>query len=1448
MLSNVAVVLCLLQVLCITADIDSGSFLIFNENHNKCIKVESATSMTVAICDPRAKEQQFRWASESRVLSLSLKLCLGATEIKDWVKVLLFECDESSELQHWQCKNETLFGLKDQDLHMNWGNRNERSIMIYKGSGLWSRWRIFGTKGDLCSKGFQEVFTIGGNAFGGPCQFPFKFQEKWYAECTKDGRTDGALWCATERDYDIAKKWGFCPSTASSGWDTDPVTGVKYQRNAQSVLTWYQARKSCQQQGADLLSIVELHEQSYISGLTNSLGTSLWIGLNSLDFESGWQWSNGNPFRYLNWAPGHPSSEPGLTCATLNAAKASKWESSVCTKKLGYICRKGNSTSLPPPPNKDQPSFCPSHWVPYAGNCYYLQRNKKMWKDALAACHKEGGDLASIHNIEEQSFVISQSGYLPTDVLWIGLNDLKNQLLFEWSDHSHVTFTQWQTDEPSHATNLQEDCVVIRGKDARWADHMCEKTYGYICKKKASTRPAEGAREEANPGCKLGSIRFGSYCYNIGSERKTFAEAKRTCSEAGAYVVDVADRYENAFLVSLVGLRPEKYFWTGLSNTVDINTFKWTTRRKVTFTHFNVGMPDRKQGCVAMTTGVVAGLWDVVSCSDKEKYICKKPAEGVHVTTVPPTTPALSCESGWTPASKRSVCYKLYKKSKAEKKNWPEARHFCRAIGGDLMSIHNMQDLNNAPFHSTDPAWIGLSLGTNAGFGWSDGSPFGFENWGYGEPNNHNDNEHLQKSTFTMDGTGMMCTVRPTRTGYARWAKVTHRPVSSWSCSSHSVTPKPEPVTVETVYNTTEDGWLLYNDSHYFINKDNLDMESARAVCKKSFGDLVVITGESERKFLWKLIVKGNEGQYFIGMTVNLDKSFSWVDGTPVTYTAWEHNEPNFANNDENCVSLYRTMGHWNDINCGMELPSICKRSNNFINATMAPTTIPKGGCAPEWLAFQGKCYKIVVGVDNKNWQDARKHCINQGGNLVSITKEREQAFLTMQMLRYNDNFWIGMNDVNWEMRFVWTDGKAISYTNWAKGHPVSMPDGRYSLNDETFDCVIMVGSNSKMTGLWKVEDCHSKHGFICKRNTDSQIAVPATTVLPKAFYKLGNDSYKLVAQKMKWDEARRQCQADDADLTSILNPVTQAYVNLQISKHNEPVWIGLNSNETGGRFKWVDNWLLFYTKWGTNEPKNNYACVYMDVDKTWKTAPCSNTYYSLCKRSPVVAPTEPPQLPGNCPEPKKQKTWIPFRGHCYSFMSSVVNNWAHASVECLKMRASLVSIEDPQESLFIQQNLELLQDGAKSFWIGLYKTREGEWMWIDNNVVDYVNWKTGMPKSDLCVDINSENGQWSTNSCGRYKSYICKTAKVITPTEKPPSVAQVVKEASHGSAGITVAVVLVVIAIVGLGAFLLFRKRIPIPVLGESTFDNKLYFNNPIRALVDTKGLVDNIEQNEHA
>ncbi|NXY91635.1 MRC1 protein, partial [Alcedo cyanopectus] len=87
-------------------------------------------------------------------------------------------------------------------------------------------------------------------------------------------------------------------------WTEDISTGTQYQINSELALSWHQARKNCQQQNAELLSITEIHEQAYVAELTKNFSFSFWIGLNALNFDSGWQWSGGSPFRYLNWAPG----------------------------------------------------------------------------------------------------------------------------------------------------------------------------------------------------------------------------------------------------------------------------------------------------------------------------------------------------------------------------------------------------------------------------------------------------------------------------------------------------------------------------------------------------------------------------------------------------------------------------------------------------------------------------------------------------------------------------------------------------------------------------------------------------------------------------------------------------------------------------------------------------------------------------------------------------------------------------------------------------------------------------------------------------------------------------------------------------------------------------------------------------------------------------------------
>uniref|UniRef100_A0A3Q4GU76 72 kDa type IV collagenase n=1 Tax=Neolamprologus brichardi TaxID=32507 RepID=A0A3Q4GU76_NEOBR len=62
----------------------------------------------------------------------------------------------------------------------------------------------------------ELLFTLGGNAEGAPCKFPFNFQGEKYDGCTTEGRDDGYRWCATTEDYDRDKTYGFCPETAMS--------------------------------------------------------------------------------------------------------------------------------------------------------------------------------------------------------------------------------------------------------------------------------------------------------------------------------------------------------------------------------------------------------------------------------------------------------------------------------------------------------------------------------------------------------------------------------------------------------------------------------------------------------------------------------------------------------------------------------------------------------------------------------------------------------------------------------------------------------------------------------------------------------------------------------------------------------------------------------------------------------------------------------------------------------------------------------------------------------------------------------------------------------------------------------------------------------------------------------------------------------------------------------
>uniref|UniRef100_A0A8C5R2H0 Macrophage mannose receptor 1 n=1 Tax=Leptobrachium leishanense TaxID=445787 RepID=A0A8C5R2H0_9ANUR len=1453
---NSSVFFMLLYLFKSTYQLDSRIFLIYNEDHKKCVQAQNSGKSIVmtSTCDEKNDFQKFRWISQDQLINVGNKQCLGASAKKDMAQITMYSCDGTSELQKWECKNDTLFSIQGEPLYLNFGNQQEK-VLLFKGTGMWSRWKVYGTSDDLCTKAYEDIYTLNGNANGQPCVFPFKYNNKWYADCTVDGRSDGVFWCSTTADYGKEKLYGFCPSSANTEhwWVTDSVTEVQYQINTESALTWYQARRSCQQQDSELLSVTEVHEQSYLTGLTNKASTALWIGLNSLNFNAGWQWSGGSPFRFLNWNPGNPSLELGNNCVVFNPGKNGKWENRGCGQKLGYICKKGNSTSQLIPTDNNVPITCPPSWVSYAGNCYTVKKEAKIWKDALSSCRKEEGDLASIHNVEELSYIISQFDFAGNRA-WIGLNDLKIQLYFEWSDATPVTYTIWRRGEPSHLNNREEDCVSFDPKEGHWSDEICENKLQYICKRKPLALDPDhaGAIEE---GCKKGWKRHSYFCYLISETADTFTEAKDACQKNSAYLVTVEDRYEQAYLTSLIGLRPEKYFWTGLSDMTERGNFTWANGERVLFTHWDAQMPGRKQGCVVMRTGNKGGLWDIVNCSEKSKYVCKHWADGVTPPPIPTTTAAPKCPPEWKTTESLHSCYKEYKKEDGDKKSWTEARSFCKAIGGELLSIGSKEEesavwtmLIRGNVYNTI-FWIGLlTLDPDEGFGWSDGTPLSYENWAYGEPNNYQGIELCGElsSDYRLTWNDRHCDSP-----------------SNWICElKKGAVLKPEPTGSPTPeFELSPDGWIIKDDTQYFVSKELMPMDKAREFCKKNFGDLVVISGETERKLLWKYIVKnGKNDAYFIGLKLGLDKEFKWMDGSVMDFTAWASYEPNFANNDENCVVMYKNVGNWNDINCGYPNTFICERKTASVNVTATPTGPPQeGGCPPDWLPFKRKCYKMFGKNEEErlHWHESRTECMKLEGNLVTINDDLLQAVLTYNAKASVVDLWIGLNDVNSEHKFLWTDQSGVYYTNWAKGHPsesymythndddlgphFSHDDWDWEISAEETDCVAMKRGAVLDAGTWIETDCKLKRGYICQKEKNPALPLGPTTVPSTNLVKFGNSSFKIITTKIKWDEARRVCKAADAELVSILDEYDSSFLKAHIHKYNEPFWIGLNSNMTDNTYVWIDNWKLRYTKWAADEPKMKSACVYMEKDGKWKTSACNENYFAICKQTNIIAPTDPPQKPGKCPD-TKDKTWVPFGGYCYLF-ETYTRNWAQSSLGCLQKGASLASIEDDHEGRFLWHNAEKLSDKTNSFWIGMYRNVEDSWLWLDNTAVDFVNWNKGEPspqESEECVEMFAREGVWNNLYCSAYRGYICKRPKDLN------------KKVSSSS-GTTVGVVIVVILIVAGGTFAAYyilkrrqSKQLPPP---EPTFDNTLYFDSDrIPGTSDINVLVDNIEQNEYA
>ncbi len=99
----------------------------------------------------------------------------------------------------------------------------------------------------------------------------------------------------------------------------------------------FAARDFCLDHGADLTSIADLPEDSFVR--SNVFGNLDWfIGLEDLAVEGTYVWSDGSPANYLAWAPGEPNNVDNENCVELALEDSYNWNDTNCENQQSFVC------------------------------------------------------------------------------------------------------------------------------------------------------------------------------------------------------------------------------------------------------------------------------------------------------------------------------------------------------------------------------------------------------------------------------------------------------------------------------------------------------------------------------------------------------------------------------------------------------------------------------------------------------------------------------------------------------------------------------------------------------------------------------------------------------------------------------------------------------------------------------------------------------------------------------------------------------------------------------------------------------------------------------------------------------------------------------------------------------------------------------------------------------
>uniref|UniRef100_A0A3B4BWA3 C-type lectin domain-containing protein n=1 Tax=Pygocentrus nattereri TaxID=42514 RepID=A0A3B4BWA3_PYGNA len=131
--------------------------------------------------------------------------------------------------------------------------------------------------------------------------------------------------------------------------------------------------------------------------------------------------------------------------------------------------------------------------------------------------------------------------------------------------------------------------------------------------------------------------------------------------------------------------------------------------------------------------------------------------------------------------------------------------------------------------------------------------------------------------------------------------------------------------------------------------------------------------------------------------------------------------------------------------------------------------------CGEGWRLFGVKCYNFST--DKLNWTMSRDYCAEKGGHLVIITSQAEQDFVSSGV---HDNYWIGLNDLETEGKWMWVNNQTLTETGvtfWYERHGQPNEPDNWTEEDPSGENCAKLDYSDK----WFDASCRERKKFICE-------------------------------------------------------------------------------------------------------------------------------------------------------------------------------------------------------------------------------------------------------------------------------------------------------------------------------------------------------------------------------